>query len=112
KTRFWLAKGYSVVYLAGSDTQKERLRYILGERGISVSDPPPAPGQVAAVTGRLSQGFRWPSERIAFVNDTELFGIRTDGTGSEARTERKKTAGEDWAGLRSLSDLSVGDLVV
>ena len=100
--------GYSVVMVCGSKMQAERLESLLTPYGLALSrnqqwiTRPSARCQV--VLGSLSAGFVWPSESLAIVTETEIFGPKHRRRKIE--TQRPRTE------LLDLAQLSQGDYVV
>lgn len=115
KIKLWLKQNYQIVIIASTESQIERIRFLLNERGFScLVQTPPAPSQITAWIGTLSEGFRWPAEKIAFLTEQELIG--TKGKKLHLSSKRDSTepasGAKNWSDLQSLSDLSVGDAVV
>ena len=104
----YLERDYCCVVLAGTDKAAAALRDDLCGHGIipaivgEVTEY--APGGVYLVQGCLSAGLELPDSRFAVITHT-----RAGANPLSARKKRRKKAGEQ---IRSLSDLSPGDLVV
>lgn len=104
----YLERDFCCAVLAGTQKAAAALQSDLIEHGLTPSIVPelPAytPGGVFLVEGCLSSGLELPDSRFAIITHAKA------GAGLTAHTKRKKKkAGEQ---IRSLSDLSIGDLVV
>lgn len=101
-----LNDGFSVSIFADSPSQMERIKFLLQERELPVfSTLPPTQGKVTLHRGSIERGFILSEEHWVAVDESELF----------SRPQRDQTGGSassDWSGLRSLSDLGIGDTVV
>jgi transcription-repair coupling factor (superfamily II helicase) len=116
KFKLWREQRFRVVALAATQSQAERIRFLLEERGHACLMLPKeggeaAPGAITLATGQLSEGFRWPAEGYVFVTESEILGAK------HVKKQRKRTgesasAARNWAGLQALADLAVGDAVV
>ncbi|WP_312642014.1 transcription-repair coupling factor [Hydrogenoanaerobacterium sp.] len=104
----YLDRGYCCVVLAGTAKAAAALKDDLTQHKLlptivtEVSEF--SPSSVYIVEGSLSSGLELPDSRFALIAHTKA-GVSP----LSARKRRKKKAGEH---IRSLSDLSVGDLVV
>ncbi len=110
KFSLWLKKDNEIVVFAPTQSQLERIRYLLRENDLGefLSDQL-TPGRVTLMAGWVPAGFRWPMEKIVILSDAELLGSKS----SQKRGKHKGTsAAKDWSNLQSLSDLEPGDLVV
>lgn len=87
-----IANGYTVFVFAGNAAQGERLRYLLRDTGVRVSDD------------RLSEGFVLPSLKILCIAEHEIFGRKRRKV-SLVRNVKTKV-------IDSLLDLDEGDYVV
>lgn len=114
KFRLWMKQGFQTAVIASTQSQAERIRFLLEEKGIScalMQQGLPAAGRVGIFTGYLSVGFRWPSEGLSVVTETEILGTRQ----KKRRRGRVASAGEtpkNWSGLQQLTDLQIGDAIV
>lgn len=108
KFKLWLRQGYRVIALATTQSQLERIRYLLEDRGLTCQiGGPVQPSLITLATAMVSEGFRWPAEGLAIVTESDILGTR-----KASKPRKEASAAKDWAGLQALSDLSVGDLVV
>lgn len=102
----YLARDYCCVVLAGTEKAAAALRDDLLAQSITARVVPDvtefAPATVFLVAGSLSGGLELPDSRFALISHIKA-GI------SPLRKKHRKKAGEQ---IRSLSDLSLGDLVV
>lgn len=109
KFQLWLKQGFKIVCFASTQSQLERIRYLLEERGLIVRINGPAErGLINLIMGSIHEGFRWPSEGWVVLTESDLLGHRRP---SRQRKEEGDSP-RNWAGLQALSDLSVGDAVV
>ncbi len=113
KFQLWLKQGFRILALAATQSQLERIRFLLEERNLPCRpNGEPAPHVIALGIGTVTEGFRWPSEGLVVLNESEILGAR------HVRKQRRKTTGEsgsaakDWSGLQALSDLAINDAVV
>jgi transcription-repair coupling factor (superfamily II helicase) len=115
KFRLWIKQGFRILALASTQTQLERIRFLLEERGLPCrpSSGPTGTPQSSLITlslGTLSEGFRWPAEGLVIVTESDILGAkRSRRSRASARGE---ASAQDWSGLQALADLSVGDAVV
>ncbi len=118
--RLWMRQRFRVLALASTQSQLERIRFLLEERELPVkaladtASPETdrlTPGLITLGLGSLSSGFRWPAEGLVLVTEDELLGSRHVRKQKKPRGE-SGSAAKDWAGLQALSDLAVGDAVV
>lgn len=107
----WLKQGFSILALASTQGQLERIRFLLEERKIAVQ-PETGPGLLCLKKGSLSAGFRWPSEGLIVLTEDEILGRKKQKKQRRASSTGSGSAAKDWAGLQALSDLSPGDAVV
>jgi transcription-repair coupling factor (superfamily II helicase) len=107
----WMRRKFAVVALASTQSQLERIRYLLQERDIVCTSGQPQPGLVTLELGTLSGGFRWAAEGLVILTESEILGTRHVKKQRKPRGE-SGSAAQDWAGLQALSDLSVGDHIV
>lgn len=99
--------GYSCVIFGGTDKAAKILAEDLHDKGYK-ADYAKNPkkfylGRITVVEGILSAGFEYPEEKIAVLT-------RTSASSSKTSTPKKKF--KKGAQIRSLSDISQGDLVV
>jgi transcription-repair coupling factor (superfamily II helicase) len=87
-----LANGYQVFVFAESQSQAQRIEFLLKGR------------QVTIVPQGISEGFSLPRQKIAVIGENEIFGRR-----KRAPASVKKAASEV---IESFVDLSPGDFVV
>ncbi len=110
--RTWSAQGDQVFLVASSETQVQRLEALFAAHEVEVSvcreslgavlsTPAPRP---RLLLGHLSEGFRLPDERVAFVTEADLFG--------EVRQRRRSRPVQVGALLKSLNELRRDDYVV
>ncbi len=117
KFKLWIRQGFKIVALASTQTQLERIRFLLEERGLSCrlpgeGGPYPEPSVVTLRTGSISEGFRWPAEGVVIVNEGEILGTKRASTPRKSSVAESGSAAKDWAGLSALSDLAIDDAVV
>ena len=99
--------GYSCVIFGGTDKAAKILAEDLHDKGYK-ADYAKNPkkfylGRITVVEGILSAGFEYPEEKIAVLT-------RTSASSSKTSAPKKKF--KKGAQIRSLSDISQGDLVV
>jgi transcription-repair coupling factor (superfamily II helicase) len=112
KFKLWIKQGFKILCLASTQSQQERVRFLLNDRGlITLKDSPLQPSVISVNIGSLSEGFRWPAEGLVVLTESEILGSR-HVRGVKKQKKSSSTAAKDWAGLQALSDLGVGDLVV
>jgi transcription-repair coupling factor (superfamily II helicase) len=108
----WLKMGARVVLVCRTEQQANRLREILGNYQVSVSEVVNHWSEVShgrglsICLGRLSEGFAWPEAGIYVVSEDEIFGPKRSFTKTRARSAE---AGLPWS---SFGQLKNGDLVV
>lgn len=107
----WLKQGFSIIALASTQGQLERIRFLLEERKITVY-PEPASGRLALKKGSLSAGFRWPAEGMIVLTEDEILGRKRQKKQRRATSLESGSAAKDWSGLQALSDLSPSDAIV
>lgn len=119
KLKSWANQGYRIVALASTRSQLERIRFLLEERDLSVqaleigaTAQPPREGVISLGPGSVSEGFRWPSEGLVVLSESEILGSRKVKKGRSASSVESGSAAKNWSGLQALSDLSIGDAVV
>lgn len=99
RVRAWLAAGTQVIIFSPTQSQLDRIRFLLAERGLELKD-------VEFRLGAISEGFEWEAEGVAAVNDSDVLGA------ARKPPSRRREAGTEWSGLQDLSALRSGDLVV
>jgi transcription-repair coupling factor (superfamily II helicase) len=111
--KLWMKQGFKTLVIASTQSQLERVRFLLQERNIlcQQSLPPPA-SMITLVTGSLSEGFRWPAEGLVILTDKEILGSKNLKKNQRRSRSDNESAAKDWAGLQALSDLGVGDHIV
>ncbi len=100
---------YAVFLVCGTRSAAERLADLLSPYGISCKPADgfpesPEKGRVFICIGSLSSGFVWPSEALAFITESEIFG--------PGRSRKKKSARRVRTELLTFENLNAGDLVV
>ncbi len=103
KFKLWVKQGFKIIALASTQSQLERIRYLLEEHQIT---------KVSLKIGSLSSGFRWPAEGLVILVEDEILGAKHKKKQRRASSAQSGSAAKDWAGLQALSDLAVGDAVV
>jgi transcription-repair coupling factor (superfamily II helicase) len=108
----WLKMGARVVLVCRTEQQANRLREILGNYQVNVtevvshwSDVSHGRG-LSICLGRLSEGFAWPEAGLYVVSEDEIFGPKKSLKKTWARSAG---AGLPWSSFGQLKD---GDLVV
>ncbi len=104
----WREEGWNINFIVRTSGQKERLRDILSEYGISFSE---SAGRgvrkdfnPSILIGHLSEGFLMPSSGLVLITEEEIFGHKL-----KRRPPVGRKKGEL---LSSLSEIDTGDLVV
>lgn len=115
--KLWLRQGFKILILASTQSQLERIRFLIGERGfVGHLEPGLQPSVISLALGSVSQGFRWPSEGLVVLTESEILGakhVRKQRRASGgAKSESSGSNAKNWSGLQALSDLAVGDAVV
>lgn len=99
-------RGYACLVLAGTDKAAHSLAGDLRGRGIAAdyTDEPRRllAGKVQVAAGTLSAGFEYPAAKVAVITHVKA-------APSARRRVKAKKRGEE---IRSLSDITIGDLVV
>ena len=108
----WKKEGWRVVLLSASRTRASRLASDLREYELRAFCPDQEkeipnvlPGQILVVHGNLHRGFEYPLIKFVFITEGDMFGVE------KKKRKRKKTSYQGQ-GIRSFSELSVGDYVV
>lgn len=112
KIRLWKKQGFKTIILCATQSQIDRLQFLLEERNIPVSTGVvPMAGVTTLVEGTLAEGFRWPAEGLVVLTDSEILGTK-----SRHQTKRKRkqdeSAAKEWSNLQALTDLNLGDPIV
>ena len=98
-------RGYRVMLIAGSEKTLPIIKEDLEESGIGCdiasNDSVCIKGRVLLMTGSLSAGFEYPENKTAVITQAKA--------ASSKRKKKKHKKGEE---IRSLSDITKGDLVV
>ncbi|MBP1543369.1 MAG: DEAD/DEAH box helicase, partial [Oscillospiraceae bacterium] len=103
--RVYLSKGYSCVVFAGTEKSAATLAGDLTDDGfdaiLSTSPTEPLPKKVIVTHGTLTAGIEYMNDKLAVFTHTAVHAAR--------KRVPKKKKGEE---IRSLADISIGDLVV
>jgi len=108
----WTKEGERIFLVASTEAQAHRLIQLLSAHMVETSLLRDPLEQILAapatrphvVLGHLSEGFRLPDERVAFVTESDLFG--------EVRQRRRRRPIQVGALLKSLNELRRDDYVV
>ena len=108
----WKKEGWRVVLLSASRTRASRLASDLREYELRAFCPDQEkeipnvlPGQILVVHGNLHRGFEYPLIKFVFITEGDMFGV-------EKKKRKRKKNSYQGQGIRSFSELSVGDYVV
>jgi len=113
KFRMWIRQRFKILALASTQSQLERMRYLLEERSLPCQvGNAPQPSLITLREGFISEGFRWPAEGWVIVTEEDILGARRPKKARKSATAESGSAAKDWSGLQALSDLAVGDAVV
>lgn len=114
KFQLWKKQGFAIRIYASTQSQLERIRFLLEDRKLAVvADHPLDPGTITIRLGHLSEGFRWPAEGLVILTEDEILGAKHAHSGKKSRARSEGgSAAKNWSGLQALSDLGVGDAVV
>lgn len=114
--RLWLGQGHKVITLASTQSQVERIRFLLSERGFScLTQSTPQASCITALIGSLSEGFRWPAEGLVILTEEEILGTQATRANRKRKNwqnQKNESVAKTWSDLQALSDLSVGDAIV
>ena len=111
KFRLWLKQGFRVVILASTQSQLDRIRFLLEERQLPCkADGEPIPSIITLKNGSITEGFRWPAEGLVVLTESDILGTRH--IPQRKRSGDRKSSAKEWSGLQALSDLSPGDAIV
>ncbi|MBW1829518.1 MAG: DEAD/DEAH box helicase, partial [Deltaproteobacteria bacterium] len=111
KIEVWLASRANVVLVCRTEQQAERLKEILSNYKVQVSQMVPYWNEIpeksglSICMGRLSKGFTWPEIGLYVVSEDEIFGPKRG-------LSKQKKAGKDALKWSSFSQLKAGDFVV
>lgn len=97
--RLWKDRGFQVHLFASTVSQLERIQFLLKEHDLGV---------VFLHLGTLSEGFRWPAEKIILLTEQEFFGLKQQAQKKKRGTNPSKESKIPIAAL----DLQPGDAVV
>ena len=109
----WKKEGWRVILLSASRTRASRLASDLREYELRAfcpdqekgEIPDVLPGQILVVHGNLHRGFEYPLIKFVFITEGDMFGV-------EKKKRKRKKTNYEGQGIRSFSELSVGDYVV
>lgn len=98
----WLRFSWNITLACRTESSLQRIQHLLSEREIPFQ-------ALSFIIARYSSSLRWPAENIAILRDEDLLG--TKKIKSQKRTSTDQPV-SDWIGLKSLSDLTLGDTIV
>ena len=109
----WKKEGWRVILLSASRTRASRLASDLREYELRAfcpdqekgEIPDVLPGQILVIHGNLHRGFEYPLIKFVFITEGDMFGV-------EKKKRKRKKTNYEGQGIRSFSELSVGDYVV
>jgi len=110
----WQEKGFKILYICGSQSQLERIQFLLKPYFISLEivssfqEAWKSSNTTLAVLGNLLEGFTDTKNKFVFFIDDEVFGARKKRSSSKNRVGRAPL----FHDALSLLDLKAGDLVV
>ncbi len=111
--RVWIKQGFRVLILASTQSQLERIRFLLEGRGLSCKQEGLLqPSNITLSIGSLSEGFRWADEGLVILTEGEILGAKHLRKQRKVSTLESGSAAKDWSGLQALSDLEIGDAIV
>ena len=106
----WKKQNYRILLLSSSTTRAKRLAEKIREYGLLAYfaadiDRTIAPGEIMVASGRLGNGFEYPTLKFVVLSEKDIFKER------KAKKPKKKS---QYSGqkINSLSEISVGDYVV
>lgn len=99
----YLAEGYEIHLVSSTPYQTERLKELLKDYGFTFDG---YKEYISFETGELTEGFVWPSLRLLYITELEIFGKRV--TSKSKRPQEKRSA----LSSISIEDLTPGDYVV
>ncbi len=101
-------RGYKIILCAGSEKTLPIIKEDLENNGlpcdIARNDTEPRTGRVCLISGGLSSGFEYPETKCVLIAQ----GRSMDSRSTRSRKKKKPKAEE----IRSLSDITEGDLIV
>ncbi len=104
----YIRQDYKIILCAGSEKTLPIIKGDLEENKISCDianeDSVPLEGRVCLISGGLSGGFEFPENKTVLITQ----GLSIDNKATRARKKKKPKSEE----IRSLSDITEGDLVV
>ncbi|MDD3765944.1 MAG: transcription-repair coupling factor [Eubacteriales bacterium] len=100
---------YTTIIFGGSETKAKNLAGTLRDEKIEAVylealESPPKEGQVIILPGEITQGFEYPTLKLAIVGDREIFG--------RSRRQVRRRTKKSHEKITSLTDLNIGDFVV
>ncbi|MFZ9595157.1 MAG: transcription-repair coupling factor [Bdellovibrionia bacterium] len=111
--RAWLKDGYQILLTAPTESQLQRIRYLLEQRNLScVTQQPASPGQITLLPGLLSESVHWPEEKLAVITESDLLGTRRPKKTPHRSSSKNPSPSQSWNSIQALSDLNLGDRVV
>ena len=106
----WKKQNYRILLLSSSTTRAKRLAENIKDYGLLAYfaddfDRTIAPGEIMVASGRLNNGFEYPTIQFVVLSEKDIFKER------KAKKKKKKS---QYSGqkINSLSEISVGDYVV
>ena len=106
----WKKQNYRILLLSSSTTRAKRLAENIKDYGLLAYfaadfDRTIAPGEIMVASGRLGNGFEYPTLKFVVLSEKDIFKER------KAKKLKKKS---QYSGqkINSLSEISVGDYVV
>ena len=106
----WKKQNYRILLLSSSTTRAKRLAENIKDYGLLAYfatdfDRTIAPGEIMVASGRLGNGFEYPTLKFVVLSEKDIFKER------KAKKPKKKS---QYSGqkINSLSEISVGDYVV
>ena len=107
---YWKKQNYRILLLSSSTTRAKRLAENIKDYGLLAYfaadfDRTIAPGEIMVASGRLGNGFEYPTLKFVVLSEKDIFKER------KAKKPKKKS---QYSGqkINSLSEISVGDYVV
>ncbi|MBC7691272.1 MAG: transcription-repair coupling factor [Methylotenera sp.] len=114
--KLWIRQGFRILALAPTQSQAERIRYLLEERSLPCRmEGPLDPSVICICIGTVAEGFRWPTEGIVLLTESDILGAKHTKKGKRRvskASEESGSASKDWSNLQALSDLALGDAIV
>jgi len=100
----WNENQYKIHVFSSTQSQLERMQYLLREDGIL--------NEIDYSVGTLSDGFRWPAEKLVFLTERDLLGKKSIRKSVSKKAFTEDDGSKNWAELQVLSDLKAEDTVV